>query len=334
MPEFRLAKVKGRYYAEWYVEGRPRRRHRRSLSTDDLERAKPAFVEFKRAFTLVAAGNPVDMSGIYAAYVSDREAQDKPSVPRMKDAWKRLQATFGSLMPSQISEDLCRSYTKARYVDGVGAGTVHVELGYLRAALRFAKTKRRWIAEEPYIPLPRKPQPRDIHLTKAEARKLIAAAVMPHLKLFLIIALSSAGRAAAILDLTWSRIDFDRRKILLQDPDKPVTVKGRATVPMNDMAHEALLEAKRGAITPYVIEWGGKKVQSVKRGVVRAAERAGLKCSPHMLRHSAAVWMAEDGVPMEEISQYLGHRDIETTRRIYARFSPDHLRRAARALEL
>jgi integrase len=36
---------------------------------------------------------------------------------------------------------------------------------------------------------------------------------------------------------------------------------------------------------------------------------------------------------MEEIAQYLGHSDVNVTRQIYARFSPDYLRKAASALE-
>jgi integrase len=44
--------------------------------------------------------------------------------------------------------------------------------------------------------------------------------------------------------------------------------------------------------------------------------------------------MAEGGIPMPVIAQYLGHRDSRTTERIYARFSPDYLREAAKALEL
>jgi hypothetical protein len=48
-----------------------------------------------------------------------------------------------------------------------------------------------------------------------------------------------------------------------------------------------------------------------------------------LLRHTAAVLMAENGVPMSEISQYLGHNSTETTERVYARYSPDYLRKAA-----
>lgn len=49
-------------------------------------------------------------------------------------------------------------------------------------------------------------------------------------------------------------------------------------------------------------------------------------------RLTAASWMAEAGIPMSEIAAVLGHRDSRTTERIYAKFSPDYLQRAVRAL--
>jgi hypothetical protein len=53
-----------------------------------------------------------------------------------------------------------------------------------------------------------------------------------------------------------------------------------------------------------------------------------------MLRHSAAVHMAEAAISMEEIAQFPGRSNINVTRKVYARFSPNHLRTAAAALEL
>ena len=58
-----------------------------------------------------------------------------------------------------------------------------------------------------------------------------------------------------------------------------------------------------------------------------------MKVTPHMLEHSATVHMAEDDVPMEQIWQFLGHSDVELTRRVYARLSPSSLKGAASALE-
>ena len=97
----------------------------------------------------------------------------------------------------------------------------------------------------------------------------------------------------------------------------------------------ALQEAKDKALSPYVIEWGGKGVGSIKTSMKKAAARASLSdVSPHVLRHSAAVWMAEAGRDMEEIRQFLGHESIEVTRRIYAKLSPSYLAGAADVLEL
>jgi len=79
-----------------------------------------------------------------------------------------------------------------------------------------------------------------------------------------------------------------------------------------------------------VIEWAGKPVDSLKRALMTAAAAAQLEdVSAHVLRHTAAVWMAEAQIPMEEISQYLGHSNVDITRRIYARYSPDYLQAAA-----
>ena len=141
----------------------------------------------------------------------------------------------------------------------------------------------------------------------------------------------------ALLGLTSDRIDFRRGLIDLRDPSKATTNKGRAIAPMNDTARAALLEAKAGALSPYVIEWGGNRVGSIKKAMATALRRAGLKVKgdgAHLLRHTAAVWMAEDGVSMDEIAQYLGHSNTTITARVYARFSPTYLRKAAGSLEL
>ena len=90
-------------------------------------------------------------------------------------------------------------------------------------------------------------------------------------------------------------------------------------------------------------EWSGKPVKSTKKALKTAAKLAGIDMtvSP-VLRHSAAVraavraavQMAEDRREMEDIRQFLGHSDIETKRKIDARFSPEYLKEAAATLEI
>lgn len=332
MGGYTLGRVNGRFYVRWKDEAG--RWQRRSLGTDNPETGKARLGEFKRQIEFQQhAGENLTVAAIWGSYVRDREAEGKVAVSRMKDAWKRLDSTFGALLPAHVNKALCRSYLAERRRTGASDGTIHVELGYLRAAMRHGK-REGFISTEPIVVLPRKPPPREHHLTRDEVKRLIEAADLPHVRLFIILAISTAGRASAILDLTWSRIDFDRRTIALRDPERSETAKGRATVPMNDMALDALREAQKGAVGAFVIEWGGKRVGSVKKAVASAARLAGVIATPHVLRHTAAVFMAENRVPMAEIAQYLGHRDSRTTERVYARFSPDYLRGAAGALEI
>ena len=60
--------------------------------------------------------------------------------------------------------------------------------------------------------------------------------------------------------------------------------------------------------------------------------RAKLPTGFHRLRHSAVVIILSNGVPMEMVSQMLGHSDIGVTRKVYARFAPNHMAPAADVL--
>lgn len=127
------------------------------------------------------------------------------------------------------------------------------------------------------------------------------------------------------------RVGFDKKLITLAEPEDKTRRKRRAAVPMNGMACTALLDGREGALTDDVIEWGGQRVASIKKRLKTAATNAGPDgVSAHVLRHRAAVWMAEAGVPMSEIAQYLGHGDSRVSERIYARYSPEYLKGAAK----
>lgn len=154
----------------------------------------------------------------------------------------------------------------------------------------------------------------------------------PHIRLAILLMLTTAGRVGAILDLTWDRVDLHRGQINLRR-DQLGPRKGRAIVPINATLRAALEASKEGRLSENVVEWAGGPVRSIRKGFARAVENAGLTgVTLHVLRHTAAVHMAEAGVPMAEISQYLGHSNVQITASVYARFSPQHLSKAAEAL--
>jgi len=75
--------------------------------------------------------------------------------------------------------------------------------------------------------------------------------------------------------------------------------------------------------------WAGGPVKSIKKGFKPAAVDTGLTdVSPHVLRHTAAVHMAEAGISIDEIAKYSGHSDPRITASTYARYSPENLRKA------
>ncbi len=241
---------------------------------------------------------------------------------------------FGDLLPDEVTAKRCRAYAAMRHRAGRKPGTIWTELNHLQIVLNAAR-KHRLIDREISVEKPQKPGPRDRRITKPEARKLLKGAGVPHVELAVALMMGTGARSGAVLELTWDRVDFARGQIQYAEPNDLGRRKGRATVPMTDDLRRRLEEAREAALTEYVVEWAGKPVKSVKKGFLRAVERAGLKdVTPHVLRHSAATWMAEAGVPMDEIAQFLGHSDPSTTYKIYARYSPTHLREAARALEL
>jgi integrase len=271
------------------------------------------------------------VAALWEGYTGDKKG--RAVVGTMKHTWKALEGRFGPMPAAAITVADCRAHAAQRRAARIQDGTIHTELGHLRMVLLWA-VKQGLIDKAPHIERPAKPAPKDRHLTRAEVRALIDRAVLPHVRLYITLATGTAARNGALLDLTWDRVDFERGKIDLRNPAIKTPHKGRAIVPMNRTVRAALTEARNGSTSDHVVEWAGKPVASVKRGLAVAARRAGIgRVSPHVLRHTAAVHMAEAGVPMEEIASYLGHRNVAVTRNVYARFSPEHLKDAAAVLE-
>jgi integrase len=325
---WRIGQHRGKYVA---VRGQGYKRERRSLGTDDEGEALSALAELNQLTVTRAIDQSFTVRTILEHYIKARRPFIRTS-DRQESQAKNLNAFFGGYRPNQVNEDLCRKYEIKHRTAGKSPSTVHTELQLLRTAFTWA-VKKHHISRMPDLYVGSASPPRTYRLYRDDVPKLIAAAKSPHIALFIQLAISTAGRAGAILDLTWDRVDLNMGIIALHNPKRGETKKGRATIPVNDGLKAALTEAKRAALTPYVIEFNGKRVDSIKKAFQRTADRAGLpKCGPHTLRHTAACLMAEAGISMSVIAQYLGHSNTSITERIYARYSPTYLREASNVL--
>jgi len=242
--------------------------------------------------------------------------------------WKSAAPAFAHLPVEAVNERACREYAAS---SPSKPGTIRKHLSIIRAALRWGARKNICpMAFDIWLPSP--PPAKDRRLTREEFERLRQGAGAPHIQLFIELAIGTGARAGAILSLHWGSVDLASKRISFGDG---VRQKKRAqAVPINETLFQALTEAKEAAMTDHVIEWAGQPVKSIKRGFREAVKRAGLGAdvTPHVLRHTAASWRAEAGVPMSEIAAVLGHRDSRTTERIYARMSPEYLQKAVRAL--
>jgi len=300
----------------WYVRDQG---SRTSLKTKDRATALSRLEDYRRAPSGALLASDVQ------TYMAERSTA--ASHDQMVIAWRHLEPFFGHLRHDQITRNHCRAFMAYR-LKVVKAGTVARELSVLKAAVRYCHPN-----SPAQFEVPPAGRPRDRRLTRDEFKRLLDACDIPHVKLFIVLTLSTGARRSAILELTWDRVDMAQRRVdLRRDAEYG---KGRAVVPMTILARDALAEAFDIRQSTHVIEYAGRPVSTVKRGFARAASRAGLKgVTPHVLRHTAASWMAEAGVPMSEIAAYLGHKDSRITERVYAKFSPSYLAKAAQALEL
>lgn len=310
----------------YYVLYGPRLKRRISTRARNRGQAETFLAQF-----IAGSGSPLvdspTVGEILAGYEADAKARVR-SPDSLRYAVLALTCRLGSLRPTQLLPATIKGYARERKA---APGTVLREIGVLRAALGWA-AESQWIAAVPVISSPVKaPKPRDRWLTREEARALLAACQEPHLRAFTALALFTAARSGAILELVWEQVDFDAGLIDYGDGHGN---KRRSVVPINDELRKTLLISKELACTAHVIERHGKRVTAIKKGFRAACQRASLKgVSPHILRHTAATWMAMAGVSMREIARLLGDEEA-TVERVYAKHSPGYLAKATRALQL
>lgn len=335
--KYRLGQLLDQAVVCWTDEkGKP---HRRRLGRLTEIEARAKVDEFARGVTLLKEQTSKTIGEIWEAYKLDRE-KDGKLIANFDHNWKALKSRFESVDAITLNtSDICRDYANERSKAGRSASTIWTELTRLRSCINWAR-KRNILTVNVYVWVPTKPDGRTRVMTEEEVIKLIDACVAPHVKLFVILAISTAGRSGAICQLRWDKVDFEAGTIDLRDseipnPLKKRSKKGRSIVPMTAEARAALQDAKAGALTDNVIEWDGEPVKKIRKGFMEAVKRAGLAgVTPHVLRHTTITWLDEDGIPMERISKLAGHRDLNTTRKIYSKPDAKVLQPAAEVINM
>lgn len=124
--------------------------------------------------------------------------------------------------------------------------------------------------------------------------------------------------------LTMTRIPTPRAKSArkIEVSDSHVSQNRR------DVGHPTVSYSKSRTASPWLfIARGGRKLtrQRIWQMVGQASAASGRHASPHMLRHSCATHMVENGADLRTVQTILGHADISTTQ-VYTHLALDRLR--------
>jgi len=139
-----------------------------------------------------------------------------------------------------------------------------------------------------------------------------------------------------VLDLTFSRCDFENGLLILNAPDRVQTKKHRPTTKMPEAVIPYLKELQTKSDSPYVVNYKGRKILNIKKTwkATRAKLALDNQVNPYSLRHTMARYLRRKSVPAWEVAAQLGHktRGVSTTE-IYAPFDPSYLSQAKNAID-
>jgi integrase len=325
-------------------------RVRRSLRVDDRQTADELAARLYRdALTGEAADRrpALTLDHALSRYVAEH-ARYLPSAVTVMHQGKALVRIIGRATPLGSIDDAAVSAFVARRrgeraVRGHGRkvsrrmerrisnSTVNRETGLLRAVMERARKLWKIDVADVTWKLHRLPEAdhRTRYLSVEEADRLLAVAPA-HLRPPILCALFTGLRLANVMALDWADVDLTARRLTVRVKSRKPGGK-LLTVPIAGplVAELALLGGKdRGPVFTY----RGRPVAKMRRSFATAIQRAGITDFHwHDLRHTAASWMVQRGVPLAVVRDILGHSDIKLTAR-YAHVAPAQKREAVEAI--
>jgi integrase len=305
-----------------------------------------------------------DVLTIYLKDVAPRHARESETKQRVLalDAWwvdRTLAEVNGANCRAYVEHRTSQAWKSARPEKTQNAprmvtAAARRELEDLRAAINYHR-REGLCSEIVSVALPEKPTAREDWLTRSQAARLLWAAwrakqkmrdkrteraVGQHVARFILVGLYSGPRSSAICGAALmptvgcGYIDLERGVFYRRAIGRRQTKKRQPPVKIAPRLLAHLRRWQRlGLSRKHVVEWNGQPVESVRKGFAAAARAAGLghKVTPHILRHTCATWLMQNGVDLWDAAGFLG-MTVKQLEETYGHHHPDFQREAAEAL--
>lgn len=341
------------YSIVWY-DSHVRRTRRKTTHISDFEQAKLILADYVRNQTIRSGNakrpNELPVNDAINYYMQRKMQPCNPSRPSSVSALRLLTKFFvaynigyvSDLTPDVVDEyahwrrKYSTEYRKAigRVPQLLSNATITRELTVLSAALNYCE-KRGVLTSAPFIQKLPSPPARELWLTPEDINKLIKAASSQLLRDYILLALHTLQRPRYLYELQIEQVDLKRRSIDFRLPGKIQNRKRRPVIRISDTLLPILQRRIADSQSGFVLEHNGRPIKtSLKKSFKEAVRRSGLsdETVPYTLRHTGATWLAQQGVPLRDISGMMGHTEQKTTE-IYAKHHPDFQKDATAVLD-
>ena len=325
------------WYIAWYEKAKNsnRRTERKSLGTSDLEKAKLKLAEWVISHGRVGerSAESVALAEIFQRYFSQHAVH-------LPGKGRGVQRRNLEILTEAVGELPLADFKKARQQELVRELTDReYSIGYIKrifstgyAAIKWAFDNEEIDRMPPRLKLKDSPA-RTYSASPFELARFWDAINSDYLRMYFILALSTAARPSAIIELTKFQIDLKLNVIHLNQEGRAQNNKRRPSLPMTSIALEWV---KWWDAAPLVSANRKTPLNNIFAPWRKCRREAGLpeEFTPHAIRHTIATEFRRQGVPKWEADGFGGWRSAggQTSER-YAHVDPEYLTNALAAIE-
>jgi integrase len=254
---------------------------------------------------------------------------------RYKTIWKNLLSYFGEMRINNIPKHTVENYYTVR---NVKRQSVSREIAMLNASFNYCYNMEYLDVKPRPLNVSHKNKIRNVWLTIDEIKRVFNSKAIkrnPHIEMACKIALTTTARKSAIRNLRVDQINWnegERGLINFNSNDMLNKAKPRAVIPVPKSIENMLKRCCEQSKLGWVLQTRrGRQISDPLFVLKKAVKDANIEKDVcfHTLRHTGAVHMAMNNVPLLELSRYMGHTSIEITEKVYAKFYPDFMKRSS-----